>query len=243
MRRGRSRRAVRVSPASLRGTWPARRVVPRRPRAARGRRGTTLRAGHVPRRDAGDTRTARRDLPRRISPKAAGRIHAHAPRPCGALHRETPAPVGDRADAAGRTGPQVSLVLARGALRAQRHGRPGCRQPLPRPTRAGGAMTNLINTLYVTTPGAYLRKDHESLVVRIERRTALAVPIHHLAGVVCFGQVGVSHGLLHACGKAGVAVSFLSRTGRFLARVEGPRSASTALRRAQFRAAEIGRAS
>ncbi|HEX9400448.1 MAG TPA: type I-C CRISPR-associated endonuclease Cas1c [Anaeromyxobacter sp.] len=99
-------------------------------------------------------------------------------------------------------------------------------------------MTNLINTLYVTTPGAYLRKDHESLVVRIERRTALAVPIHHLAGVVCFGQVGVSHGLLHACGKAGVAVSFLSRTGRFLARVEGPRSASTALRRAQFRAAD-----
>jgi CRISPR-associated protein Cas1 len=99
-------------------------------------------------------------------------------------------------------------------------------------------MTNLANTLYVTTQGAYLRKDHESLVVRIERRTALAVPIHHLAGVVCMGQVGVSHGLFQACGKAGVAVSFLSRTGRFLARVEGPRSSSAALRRAQFRAAD-----
>jgi CRISPR-associated protein Cas1 len=75
-------------------------------------------------------------------------------------------------------------------------------------------------------------------VVRIERRTALAVPIHHLAGVVCIGRIGFSHGLLQACGKAGVAVSFLSPTGRFIARVEGPRSSSSALRRAQFRAAD-----
>lgn len=99
-------------------------------------------------------------------------------------------------------------------------------------------MTNLVNTLYVTTPGAYLRKDHESVLVRVERKTALAVPLHHLAGIVCFGQVGVSHGLLQACGKAGIAVTFLSRSGRFLARVEGPRSASIAVRRAQFRAAD-----
>lgn len=99
-------------------------------------------------------------------------------------------------------------------------------------------MTNLANTLFVTTPGAYLRKDHENIVVRVERRTALAVPMHHLAGVVCFGQVGVSHGLLQACGKAGIGVSFLSRTGRFLARVEGPRSSGAGVRRAQFRAAD-----
>jgi CRISPR-associated protein Cas1 len=59
-----------------------------------------------------------------------------------------------------------------------------------------------------------------------------------LAGIVCFGQVGFSHGLLQACGRVGIGVSFLSRSGRFLARVEGPRSSSTALRRAQFRAAD-----
>jgi CRISPR-associated protein Cas1 len=99
-------------------------------------------------------------------------------------------------------------------------------------------VTNLANTLYVTTPGAYLRKDHETVVVRIEHKTALAVPIHHLSGIVCIGQVAVSHGLLQACGKGGVGVSFLSRTGRFLARVEGPRSSSVALRRSQFRAAD-----
>jgi CRISP-associated protein Cas1 len=99
-------------------------------------------------------------------------------------------------------------------------------------------VTTLANTLYVTTPGAYLRKDHETLVVRIERRTALTVPIHHLAGVVCFGNVGFSNGALGACGKAGIAMTFLSRTGRFVARLEGPRSSSAGLRRAQYRAAE-----
>ena len=98
-------------------------------------------------------------------------------------------------------------------------------------------MTNLQNTLYVTTSGAWLRKDHENVVVRIERKTALVVPIHHLASIVCFGQVGVSPSLLHACGRVGVSVSFLSRSGRFLARMEGPGSGSVALRRAQYRLA------
>ena len=102
-------------------------------------------------------------------------------------------------------------------------------------------MTNLQNTLYVTTSGAWLRKDHENVVVRIERKTALVVPIHHLASIVCFGQVGVSPSLLHACGRVGVSVSFLSRSGRFLARMEGPGSGSVALRRAQYRLADDAR--
>ncbi len=99
-------------------------------------------------------------------------------------------------------------------------------------------MTNLQNTLYVTTPGAWLRKDHENVAVRVEKQTVLSVPIHHLAGIVCFGRVGVSHGLVQACGSAGVALSFLSRTGRFLGRLEGPVSGSVLLRRAQYRLAD-----
>lgn len=99
-------------------------------------------------------------------------------------------------------------------------------------------MTNLLNTLYVTTQGAYLRKDHENIVVRIDKRIALEVPLHHLASLVCFGQVGVSPLLLSACCDAGIAVSFLSKRGRFLARVEGPRSGNVLLRRAQYRQAD-----
>ena len=38
-------------------------------------------------------------------------------------------------------------------------------------------MHQLLNTLYVTTEGAYLRADHETLRVEVERETKLQVPI------------------------------------------------------------------
>jgi CRISPR-associated protein Cas1 len=41
-----------------------------------------------------------------------------------------------------------------------------------------------------------------------------------------------------ACAEAGIAVSYLSPEGRFLARVEGPRTGNVLLRRSQFRIAD-----
>ena len=94
------------------------------------------------------------------------------------------------------------------------------------------------NTLYVTTQGAYLAKDGEAVAVRVAEETKLRVPIHNLGGIVCFGQVGASPFLLGLCGERGVAVSFLSENGRFLARVQGPTSGNVLLRREQYRRAE-----
>lgn len=94
------------------------------------------------------------------------------------------------------------------------------------------------NTLYVTTQGAYLAKDGETVAVRIEQETRLRVPIHHLDGVVCFGQVSASPFLLGFCAERGVRVSFLTERGRFLARVEGPVSGNVLLRREQYRRAD-----
>lgn len=99
-------------------------------------------------------------------------------------------------------------------------------------------MTVLLNTLYVTTQGAWLHKDHETLVVEHEKQRKLVMPFHHLASVVCFGQVSVSPWLMHACAEAGIAISFLSENGRFLARVEGEPSGNVLLRREQFRRAD-----
>jgi len=50
-------------------------------------------------------------------------------------------------------------------------------------------MKKLLNTLYVTTQGAYLSREGETVQVRVEKKTLLQVPIHTLAGIVCFGQV------------------------------------------------------
>jgi CRISPR-associated protein Cas1 len=99
-------------------------------------------------------------------------------------------------------------------------------------------MKQLLNTLYVTTQGAYLSQDGETVAVRIEQETKLRVPIHTLSGIVCFGQVSCSPFLMALCAESGVALSFLTENGRFLARVHGPVSGNVLLRREQYRWAD-----
>lgn len=98
-------------------------------------------------------------------------------------------------------------------------------------------MTNLFNTLYVTTPKAYVALEGESLKVRVERETRLQIPIHHLSALVCIGPVTVSPDAMGACAERGVAILFHGWNGRFLARVEGPLGVTATLRRAQYMAA------
>jgi CRISPR-associated protein Cas1 len=99
-------------------------------------------------------------------------------------------------------------------------------------------MKQLLNTLYVTTQGAYLARDGETVAVRVEQETKLRVPVHTLASVVCFGQVSCSPFLMGLCAEKGVALAFLTENGRFLARVEGPVSGNVLLRREQYRRSE-----
>jgi len=99
-------------------------------------------------------------------------------------------------------------------------------------------MKKLLNNLYVTTQGAYLSKDGETVTVRVEGETRLKVPIHTLGGIVCFGNVACSPFLMGFCAENGVGLSFLTEYGRFLARVQGPVSGNVLLRREQYRRAD-----
>ena len=99
-------------------------------------------------------------------------------------------------------------------------------------------MKQLLNTLYVTTQGAYLAKEGETVAVRVEQEVKLRVPIHTLGAIVCFGQVSCSPFLMGLCGERGVALAFLTENGRFLARVYGPVSGNVLLRREQYRKAD-----
>jgi len=99
-------------------------------------------------------------------------------------------------------------------------------------------MKKHLNTLFVTTQGAYLAKDGETVAVRIEGEVALRVPLHTLDSIVCFGNVGCSPFLMGFCGERSVGLSFLSENGRFLARVQGPVSGNVLLRREQYRRAD-----
>lgn len=99
-------------------------------------------------------------------------------------------------------------------------------------------MKRHLNTLFVTTQGAYVAKESETVVVRLDGETKLQVPILALGGIVCFGLVSCSPPLMGFCAERGVSISFLTEHGRFLARVEGPVSGNVLLRREQYRRAD-----
>ncbi len=99
-------------------------------------------------------------------------------------------------------------------------------------------MKKHLNTLFVTTQGAYLAKDGETIAVRVDGEVVLRLPVHTLDGIICFGNVGCSPFLMGFCAERDVTLSFLSENGRFLARVQGPVSGNVLLRREQYRRAD-----
>jgi len=99
-------------------------------------------------------------------------------------------------------------------------------------------MKKHLNTLFVTTQGAYLSKEGETVVVKVEGDVRLRIPVHTISGVVCFGNVSCSPYLMGFCAENNVAISFLTEHGRFLAKVQGPVSGNVLLRREQYRRAD-----
>lgn len=99
-------------------------------------------------------------------------------------------------------------------------------------------MKHHLNTLFVQTDGAWLRKDGRNITVTIEDEVKVRAPVHTLGGVVCFGRVNASTAMLSLCAEQGVAVSFLTMYGRLQARVTGFTPGNVLLRRDQYRGAD-----
>lgn len=99
-------------------------------------------------------------------------------------------------------------------------------------------MKKLLNTVYVTTEGAALHKEGETLAVTVEAAERARVPLHMLASVVVFGPVLVTPELIATCAERGITIVLMGRNGRFQARIDGPVSGNVLLRRAQYRSAD-----
>ncbi|MDR2149607.1 MAG: type I-C CRISPR-associated endonuclease Cas1c [Spirochaetaceae bacterium] len=98
-------------------------------------------------------------------------------------------------------------------------------------------MRKLLNTLYVSTQGAYLHKEGETVAIEVGKEKK-QYPFHLFDGIVCFGDVLCSPFLLGSCAERDVSISFLTEHGRFLASVRGPVSGNVLLRRKQYRMAD-----
>lgn len=59
-------------------------------------------------------------------------------------------------------------------------------------------------------------------------------PLHNFESIVVFGYLGVSPALMGKCAKAGIMLSFLKPSGRFLARVVGEAHGNIVLRKRQY---------
>ena len=102
------------------------------------------------------------------------------------------------------------------------------------------AVRKLLNTLYVTSPEAHLGREGENVLVYVDNEVRFRIPIHNLEGIVTFGYTGASPSLMHLCAARGVALSFMSPSGRLLAKLSSPVSGNVLLRKRQYTIRRLG---
>jgi len=104
-------------------------------------------------------------------------------------------------------------------------------------------------TLYVTEPGAVVRKSASSLVITLnddpdgkgplpeKRKILLEVEPHRLELVALVGRVHITSNATISCLEQGISVAWFTRSGRYLGRLQPEMPRSADLRFLQYRAA------
>lgn len=93
----------------------------------------------------------------------------------------------------------------------------------------------MLNTLYVTSEDAHLSLENENVVVHQGEERKGQYPLLMLEGIVSFSYRGASPALMGECANRGIALCFMTKNGRFLARVTGAVQGNVLLRKEQFR--------
>ena len=99
-------------------------------------------------------------------------------------------------------------------------------------------MKHLLNTLYVTGANRYLSLDGENVVISEKQAEIGRIPLHNLQEIITYVYTGASPALMGACAERNIALSFMSASGRFLARVTGEVRGNVTLRKQQYRISE-----
>lgn len=100
-------------------------------------------------------------------------------------------------------------------------------------------MTELLNTLYVQTPGTSLHLEADTVrVIHPQQHGRKILPLARIDHIVVFGGVTITDELLLRCADDHRTVSWLTGMGRFRARLDGPTAGNPLLRQDQHRAHE-----
>jgi len=91
-------------------------------------------------------------------------------------------------------------------------------------------MREALNTLFVHTDGTRLRLEGDCVRADREGAPPRRMPLLRLDSIVVFGSVGVSSELVQRCGLEGRTIVWMTRSGRFTARLQGPMTGNVLLR-------------
>lgn len=96
--------------------------------------------------------------------------------------------------------------------------------------------TELLNTLYVQTQGTHLRLEQDTVRVHIPdvpgRKT---LPLKRIESIVVYGHVDLSTELITRCAQDNRPVTWMTQSGRYLARLDSAVHGNVLLRHAQHR--------
>jgi len=95
-------------------------------------------------------------------------------------------------------------------------------------------MKKHLNTLYITSEDAFVRKERETFVVEVNNEKVFQAPTHSIENIVCFGFKALTPALMAYCAENNVGISYLSPNGKFLARVYGAQKGNVILRKMQY---------
>lgn len=90
----------------------------------------------------------------------------------------------------------------------------------------------------MTQSDVYLSLDGDNIVLVKEKEKLGRLPLHNLEGIVTFGYTGASPALMGYCAERNISIVFLTKNGRFLARVIGKSKGNVLLRKKQYQLSE-----
>lgn len=97
--------------------------------------------------------------------------------------------------------------------------------------------TELLNTLYVQTQGTDLRLEEDSIRVRLPDQPGhRTLPLRRLDAIVVYGHINLSTELITRCAQDARPITWMSRSGRYLGRLDGSVKGNVLLRHAQHQA-------
>ena len=92
-----------------------------------------------------------------------------------------------------------------------------------------------MSVLYLLDSGSYVHKEGGRLIIKKEKKTIQQVHIFKLSQIVLIGNITLTNSVIKTLLYEGIDVVFMTKTGKYLGRLQSPKSKNIILRKNQFK--------